>query len=371
MWTPKNIDGPEDPTPPSEEARNEAWMRENLVGPFPAESPREFLARFWPGQEISVQAILAHRLDPNHSGGYLEAIRGRMAADGAADGAADDSDAEIERVLSPCVCGDLLVNLAKFLRDEGGLRLAPKSIGGFPAEPDPGSPEKAGKYRFRCNRCHRPMRALTCGEDGGACGACECGGLIEADPRNFIAVGEPEAVAHAALRKAERVVAVLLFVFLLVPFAHAQTLSGPARVVDGDTLEVQGQKVRLHGIDAPEIRQVCQRAEWNGHCQCIEDTAWACGASARRHLEELIARRPVTCTQTDTDRYGRMVARCFVGHPHTHIDLGGWMVRQGHAVAYVKYSRDYLPQEAIARGARLGLWSGTFVPPAAWRKGRR
>lgn len=64
-----------------------------------------------------------------------------------------------------------------------------------------------------------------------------------------------------------------------------------------------------------------------------------------------------------------MVARCFVGSPH--IDFGGWLVRNGLAVAYTRYSRDYLPQESVARGAGLGIWAGSFVPPSEWRKGVR
>jgi endonuclease YncB( thermonuclease family) len=140
----------------------------------------------------------------------------------------------------------------------------------------------------------------------------------------------------------------LLLVLFLLPCgaACAQPLTGPARVIDGDSLEIQGQRIRLHGVDAPEIRQTCTRPEFNGHDS-----------------------RPVTCRALGKDRYGRVVARCFVGKPH--IDLGGWMVRNGLAVAYTKYSRDYVPQETAARGARLGLWSGAFVPPAEWRRGVR
>lgn len=162
---------------------------------------------------------------------------------------------------------------------------------------------------------------------------------------------------------------VAFLALLLTAPLSAQPLSGPARVVDGDTLEVQGQRVRLHGIDAPELRQTCSRPEFNGHTSRMEDSPWACGVSARRHLEDLIARRPVTCRALDKDRYGRVVARCFVGTPH--IDLSGWMVFNGHAIAYTKYSRDYVPQETVARGARRGVWAGTFVPPEQWRKGVR
>jgi endonuclease YncB( thermonuclease family) len=154
-------------------------------------------------------------------------------------------------------------------------------------------------------------------------------------------------------------ITLLLFLLFLSFGLSAQTLSGPARVVDGDTLEVQGQRIRLHGVDAPELSQTCQR----------KGSPYHCGAVSLVRLKELIDGRPVTCQGLDRDRWERVIARCFVGQPH--IDLGGWLVRNGLAVAYVKYSRDYLPQEAVARGARLGLWSGAFVPPAEWRKGVR
>lgn len=170
---------------------------------------------------------------------------------------------------------------------------------------------------------------------------------------------EARSQARAALRAAGRPLVFLLF--LLLPcLTSAQTLSGTARVVDGDTLEVQGQKVRLHGIDAPEKDQLCQRRK---------GSAYHCGLVSLVALEELLDGQPVTCEAKDRDRYGRVVARCFVGQPHA--DLSGWMVRQGLAVAYLKYSADYAPQEAVARGAHLGLWAGTFVPPSEWRKGRR
>jgi endonuclease YncB( thermonuclease family) len=162
-----------------------------------------------------------------------------------------------------------------------------------------------------------------------------------------------------------RLTGLLLMLALVVPVS-AQPLAGPARVVDGDTLEVQGQKVRLHGIDAPEMRQVCFRPEYD---TAGKESPWACGVAARRQLEELIARRPVTCRALDKDRYGRVIARCFVGSPH--IDLGGWLVRNGLAVAYTKYSRDYVPQETAARGERLGIWAGAFTAPGEWRKGKR
>jgi endonuclease YncB( thermonuclease family) len=163
----------------------------------------------------------------------------------------------------------------------------------------------------------------------------------------------------------------LLLALLLAAPLSAQTLTGPARAIDGDTLELQGQRVRLHGVDAPEIRQTCTRPCLEcdlamGVTPGLSSETYACGVAARRRLEELIDSRPVTCRALDKDRYGRAVARCFVDAPH--IDLSGWLVRNGLAVAYTKYSRDYVPQETAARGEQRG--SG-HDHRNVWRAARR
>lgn len=149
-----------------------------------------------------------------------------------------------------------------------------------------------------------------------------------------------------------------------VATASVQHLAiGPARVIDGDTLEVAGQKVRLHGIDAPEKDQLCQRA--NG-------AEYHCGALALVRLEELIGGRRARCLGREKDRYGRLIARCYVAGEHgPALDLGGALVIRGLAVAYRKYSSDYNSAEATAKAAKAGIWAGTFVAPELWRKGVR
>ena len=141
--------------------------------------------------------------------------------------------------------------------------------------------------------------------------------------------------------------------------AHAArpTLSGRARVVDGDTLDVGGVRIRLHGVDAPESRQTCVAG----------GRRWACGERATRALAGLVGGRTVSCEERDRDRYGRAVAVCRVGGR----DVNAWMVSQGLALAYRRYSRDYVGEEASARDARLGMWRGDFVPPWDWRRGER
>lgn len=135
-------------------------------------------------------------------------------------------------------------------------------------------------------------------------------------------------------------------------------LVGTASVIDGDTIEIHGARIRMHGIDAPESRQECMRAD---------GTAWRCGQKAALALSDLIGRSTVRCEPRDHDRYGRIVALCFKGTE----DLSRWMIVNGWAVAYRKYSLDYVADEERAQRAKVGIWSGTFEMPWDWRASRR
>ena len=139
--------------------------------------------------------------------------------------------------------------------------------------------------------------------------------------------------------------------------AQGRVLSGHARVVDGDSLEVAGERIRLHGIDAPERAQTCRAG----------GARWRCGERATRRLRERIGGRTVACEERDRDRYGRVVAVCRAGGE----DLNAWMVERGFALAYRRYSRAYVDEEAAAKRARRGLWRGDFVAPWDWRRGER
>ena len=136
-----------------------------------------------------------------------------------------------------------------------------------------------------------------------------------------------------------------------------ETLSGVPSVIDGDTLDLHGQRIRLHGIDAPESRQLCRKSGQSVRC----------GQNAALALDALIRHRPVKCEQKDKDRYGRVVAVCRLGST----DLNGWMVQQGHALAYRSYSEDYVRQEAEAQQLKRGVWAGAFDYPWDWRRGKR
>lgn len=148
------------------------------------------------------------------------------------------------------------------------------------------------------------------------------------------------------------------FAVALVSPAAAQTISGTASVIDGDTIEIHGQRIRLSAIDAIESRQPCFLADGK---------TWNCGRDAAFALSDKIGRSPLTCEVKDTDRYGRAVAVCGL---HGE-DIGAWMVENGWALAYRRYGTQYVSAEKRARNAGLGIWASEFRMPWDWRKEQR
>src|SRR5690606_11426426 len=135
---------------------------------------------------------------------------------------------------------------------------------------------------------------------------------------------------------------------------RAAPLIGPAKVLDGDTIVVAGERVRLHGIDAPELDQIFW---WRGE-------RVACGMMALAALETLVAGIEVRCQPIERDRHGRLVAKAFAPDG---TDIGRRLVLAGWALAYRQYATDYVDAENEARMARRGLWRGTFAMPSEWR----
>lgn len=136
-----------------------------------------------------------------------------------------------------------------------------------------------------------------------------------------------------------------------------EVISGPARVVDGDTIDVAGKRIRLEGIDAPESGQKCPGRYVGGILG-----PWRCGKAATAALIRLIGSNPVTCESLETDKYDRLIATCFAGG----LDINAEMVRRGHAWAFVKYSRTYVTHEADARSAKAGIWESLETAQPAW-----
>jgi endonuclease YncB( thermonuclease family) len=145
-----------------------------------------------------------------------------------------------------------------------------------------------------------------------------------------------------------RLIAILTF------SRRTESLTGRAKVIDGDTIVVADQLVRVHGLDAPELDQTFQ---WRGQ-------QMACGTMSLAALEALIAGVKVRCEVVERDRHGRLVAKVFSPNG---VDTGRRLVSAGWAVAYRRYSRDYVAAENEARKARRGMWRGTFVKPWVWR----
>lgn len=141
---------------------------------------------------------------------------------------------------------------------------------------------------------------------------------------------------------------------LLLTATPALAIQGQATVIDGDTIEIHGERVRLDGIDAPESWQLC-----------YAPVAYRCGQEAAFALADYIGRRTVSCVHASTDRYGRVVARCSVAGQ----DIAGWLVANGHALDWPRYSKGrYAGIQEKARQARRGIWRGRFQLP--WERRR-
>lgn len=132
-------------------------------------------------------------------------------------------------------------------------------------------------------------------------------------------------------------------------------IAGQASVIDGDTIDIHGSRIRFFGIDAPESGQSCTDATGK---------SYRCGQRAAFALDSKIGAHTVSCDNRDVDRYGRIVAVCLAGG----VDLNGWMVQQGWAVAYRRYSSNYVTDEMAAKSAKRGIWAGGFERPEDWRR---
>ena len=151
---------------------------------------------------------------------------------------------------------------------------------------------------------------------------------------------------------------IMVLIFISCIAGAADALTGTPRIVDGDTIWIGESKIRLHGIDAPEARQECLRGD---------GTAYRCGEASTNALRALVGSQPVRCEGNTVDRYKRLIAVCYAGS----INLNAEVVRQGWALAYRRYSKDYVSVEMEAQEARRGIWAGSFEAPWKWRQHRR
>lgn len=131
------------------------------------------------------------------------------------------------------------------------------------------------------------------------------------------------------------------------------TLTGPAQIHDAERIKIGKTRIRLGGLSAPALDQLCQRAN---------EPRWHCGVAARDALIEKASNKTWTCKPRRIDRKGRTVARCTVGGE----DIHKWLVGQGWALVNPRYTHDYEADEKTARASQVGLWQGSFIAPWDW-----
>ena len=159
-----------------------------------------------------------------------------------------------------------------------------------------------------------------------------------------------------------------IIIIFLVLFSNsvAEEISGIPKVVDGDTVYIKNYKFRLEGIDAPELKQQCKKESLK-ISSLIGFTFYkdySCGKVSKEKLISKIRGSKIKCIFTTKDRYKRFISTCYM----EKTNLNRWMVRNGYAIAYRRYSKKYVPDEDFAKENKLGLWQGKFMSPEKWRK---
>ncbi len=140
-------------------------------------------------------------------------------------------------------------------------------------------------------------------------------------------------------------------------------ISGNAKIIDGDTIKINSKKIRLHGIDAPEFKQMCKKP----YLTIIFLTFtkdYPCGKISTQKLQKKINNKVITCKILDIDRYKRLIGECY----KRNLNLNSWLVSNGYAVAYRKYSKKYISNEINAKNEKKGLWQGKFEMPWDFRR---
>jgi endonuclease YncB( thermonuclease family) len=145
-----------------------------------------------------------------------------------------------------------------------------------------------------------------------------------------------------------------ILVFFTSSYSYAKTIIGKPKIIDGDTVHINKNKIRLHAIDAPETKQSC----------LIDLKKWSCGKQSTAELKKMISNRIIRCEVNDIDIYNRYVGVCYINT----IDINKWMVKNGWAIAYKYYSIDYINEEKFARENKLGIWNSEFLEPYLYRK---
>ena len=157
----------------------------------------------------------------------------------------------------------------------------------------------------------------------------------------------------------------IIYFFLTVQVISNE-IEGYAKVIDGDTIYIDNKKIRLEGIDAPEIKQQCRKPfiKISVLIGLQFSKNYSCGVTSKMKLINKINNSEIKCISSSKDRYKRYLATCY----KDKTNLNKWMVRNGYAVAYKRYSKDYVRDEEFAKKNKLGMWQGSFSTPEKWRK---
>ena len=156
---------------------------------------------------------------------------------------------------------------------------------------------------------------------------------------------------YLSKRKVILVISISALVFF---FTYTDIKSQDIKITDGDTIKLNGDKIRFSGIDTPELKQTCIK----------DEVKILCGLNAKKILVDKIGTNKVNCVKEGKDRYKRILAECFVNNE----SLSSYLVRSGYAFAYRKYSKKFIPDEEFAKSNKLGMWSMEFDYPWDWRK---
>ncbi len=164
---------------------------------------------------------------------------------------------------------------------------------------------------------------------------------------------------------------IICSIFFILTFKDVRSeeikeISGNAKIIDGDTIKINSKKIRLHGIDAPEFKQMCKKP----YLKIVFFTFtkdYPCGKISTQKLQKKINNKAITCKILDIDRYKRLIGECF----KRNLNLNSWLVSNGYAVAYRKYSKKYVSFEINAKNEKLGIWQGKFEMPWDYRRKNR
>ena len=150
---------------------------------------------------------------------------------------------------------------------------------------------------------------------------------------------------------------ITVFSLFFILFISQNVLPNIVKVIDGDTISINSSKIRLHGIDAPELDQKC----------LYEKKQWSCGQDSKYFLKNLIYKNILNCKTKGKDKYKRYIAVCYL----EDININQELVKSGWAIAYKYYSKDYIRDEKIAKDNKNGIWKGEFIEPYIYRKNNK